>query len=213
VKYANVQQSASGQNIDRPEIGTLILTQGPETAKGFEWEGSASIIDGLTLSSSVGYTHVAYGAVNPILLASVGGDGSPGSFPNSQWEPSLMPDWTGSLSAQYESSPIFDRSYLSFSLGGNWHSKIRLEQNPARAQANPTFSVAEFTPASWVVNSRLALKNIDLGFGGGVGEVAIWGRNLTDNDEPTFALNFGGLALGANYLDARSYGVDFSVKF
>lgn len=70
-----------------------------------------------------------------------------------------------------------------------------------------------FIPASWVFNSRLALKKIDLGFGGAEGEVALWGRNLTDNRYPNYILNIGGLALGANHIEARSYGVDFTAKF
>lgn len=68
-----------------------------------------------------------------------------------------------------------------------------------------------FTPESWVVNSRIALKAIDLGIG--EGEIAIWGRNLTDNDYPTYALNTGGLAASSSFMEARSYGVDFIVQF
>jgi len=211
--YDNIQSSASGQNVNHPELGTLIIGQGPETAKGFEWEGSASVGYGVTLNASLGYTHVAFGHVNPVLLESVGGNVDLTSFPNSSYVPSLIPKWTSNVSAQYESDPLFGQSYVAFNIGGNWHSGIVLEQNPARAEALPDFAEVDHSPASWVINSRIALKKIDLGYAGGEGEIALWGRNLNDNKYPTYALNFGGLAVGTNYLEARSYGVDFTARF
>jgi len=69
----------------------------------------------------------------------------------------------------------------------------------------------EFSPASWVVNARAALKKIDLGFG--QGEVGLWGRNLTDNDQPTYSLNLGGIAQTANFMEARSYGIDLIFQY
>lgn len=211
--YRDVQASASGQNVGHPELGTLIITQGSQSAKGVEWEGTAAVGYGITLNASLGYTKIHFGDVNPILLASVGADGNPMGFPNSSFVPSLIPEWTGNLAAQYESDPLFEQSYLSFNVSGNWHDGILLDQNPARPDNSPGFEAAKYSPASWVINSRLALKKIDLGYAGGEGEIAIWGRNLNDNKYPNYALNFGGLAVGANYLPARSYGVDFSAKF
>ncbi len=43
-------------------------------------------------------------------------------------------------------------------------------------------------------------------------EVMLWGRNLTDDDHMTFAVNFGAM-VGANFVEERSYGVDFIVNF
>jgi len=211
--YDNIQSSVSGHNVHHDDLGTLIVGQGPESAKGFEWEGSASVGYGITLNSSLGYTKIHFGDVNPVLQDSVQNNVPGFSFPNSDYLPVLSPEWTGGLGGQYESDPVFGQSYVSFSLGGTWHSKERVDPNSGRSEALPDFGHYAFVPASWVFNSRLALKKIDLGFGGAEGEVALWGRNLTDNRYPNYILNIGGLALGANYIEARSYGVDFTAKF
>ena len=209
VTYSHVQSAQGGSNVGHPELGTVIIDQGGDTkAYGFEWEGSAAAGYGFTLNASLGYQHVYFpDGVSQILMNSV----QAGFYPGSKYLPSLIPDWTGNLSAQYESDPLFGESYLALNLGGNWHSAIRMEQNPARAEAKPSF--LEWSPASWVVNARASLKKIDLGFAGAQGEVALWGRNLTDNKEPNFALNFNGFANSASYMEARSYGVDFVVQF
>jgi len=210
VTYQHVQSAQSGLNVQRQDLGTVVVDQGSDTkASGFEWEGSASVGYGVTMNASVGYTHVTIDSngLNPVLFDSVQGN----VYPGSKYETGLIPEWTGNLGAQYESDPLFGQSFLSFNINGNWHSKVRLEQNPARAEANPDF--VEFSPASWMVNARAALKKIDLGFAGLEGEVGIWGRNLTDNDTPNFALNLGGAEQSASFSEARSYGVDLIAKF
>jgi len=210
VTYSNVQSPQTGQNVSGYEnVSTLIVGQGAETnASGFELETSASVGYGITLNGSVGYTHIVLdGDINPILLKSVEADNP--NYPGSKFLPGSTPPWTANLGAQYESDPLFGESYLALNLGGSWHSAIRLEQNPARAAGDP--GLLEFTPASWVVNARAALKKIDLGFG--QGEIGLWGRNLTDNDEPTYALNLAGRAQTANYMEARSYGVDLIFQY
>ena len=210
VTYEHVQSAQSGQNIaGYAAFGTVIVDQGADTkASGFEWEGLASVGYGVTLNASLGYTHVTIGNdVSPVLLASV----QAGSYPGSKFLPGLTPEWTGNLGGQYESNPLFGESYLSLNIGGNWHSKIRMEQNPARADANSGY--LEFAPESWVLNARAALKDIDLGFAGAKGEIALWGKNLTDNDTPTFVLPLQGAVQSASFLEARSYGVDFIAQF
>lgn len=211
VTYQHVQSAQGSQNVPGYQAyGTVIVDQGSDTkASGFEWEGLASVGYGVTLNASVGYTHVTIDSngLNPLLQESV----QFSSYPGSKYVTGLIPEWTGNLGAQYESDPLFGQSFVALTLGGNWHSKVRLEQNPARAEANPDF--VEFSPASWVVNARAALKKIDLGFAGAEGEIGIWGRNLTDNDTPNFALSLGGAAQSASFLEARSYGVDLIAKF
>jgi len=208
VTYDHVQSAQSGQNIGRPELGTAIVDQGGETkAQGFEWEGAALAGDDVTLNASAGYTHVEIMDPAQPLLDSV----QASKYPGSSYEPSLIPDWTGSLAATYRGDPVFDSARIVFNINGQWHSKIRMEQNPVRADANPNF--IEFSPAGWVINARLALQDIKLGIADGTAEVGLWGRNLTDNDDPQFALNFGGIGQSASYLEARSYGVDLAVDF
>jgi hypothetical protein len=105
---------------------------------------------------------------------------------------------------------LFEGAYMNLGIMGIWHDEIRLEQNPGRAAATP-FGVAEFTPAAWTWNARASLKDIRI-TDDWTGEVSLWGRNLTDDDHMTFAVNFGAM-VGANFVEARSYGVDFIVHF
>jgi len=208
VTYSNVQSPQTGTNVTGYEnVSSLILSQGADTkATGFELETSASVGYGITLNGSVGYTHITVGSdLNPILEKSFEFD----KYPGSSYKPGNTPSWTGNLGAQYESDPLFGPSYLALNLGGSWHSALRLESNHARVEGDP--GLLEFSPASWVVNARAALKKIDLGFG--EGEIGLWGRNLTDNDEPTYGLNLGGIAQTANFMEARSYGVDLIFKY
>lgn len=208
VTYEHVQSAQGGSNVGRPDLSTVIVDQGGDTeAWGFEWEGSAALGYGVTLNASTGYTDVEIKDVSPVLLNSVQGN----VYPGSSYEATLIPDWTGNLALQYESDPLFEQAYLAFNVGGQWHSKISMEANPAREDNNPSF--LQDSPAGWIVNSRLALKDIDVGFAGGLGEIGLWGRNLTDNDDPNFALNVQGLVESASFGEARSYGVDFIVQF
>lgn len=206
--YKNSQSLQAGSNVGHPEISVLIVDFGGDIeARGAELELSALPLEGLTLGWSVGYTDVSYADVSDILKASNGGN----LYPNSDYLPTLVPDWTSNLSASYETEPLFGNSYLSLSVTGVWHSKIRLDSNPGRADAVPQFGVLEYTPESWLVNARAVLRDIPLG--AFRGEIALWGKNLTDNDYPVSALNFGSFGLSATFLEPRSYGVDLRFQF
>ncbi len=85
-----------------------------------------------------------------------------------------------------------------------------MDPNPGRAQATP-FGEVEFSPASWIVNARVSLKQIALG-DSWTGEVSLWGRNLTDNDEITYYVNYGAFPAG-DFQEERSYGIDLVVNF
>ena len=59
-------------------------------------------------------------------------------------------------------------------------------------------------------NSRISLKNIEIG--GVNAELAAWGKNLTDDRSANYSLNLG-LIAAANYIPARTYGLDLTVEF
>jgi hypothetical protein len=64
---------------------------------------------------------------------------------------------------------------------------------------------------SWTVNTRVALKNLSIG--GEKAELAGWVRNLTQNREISFANQTLRLLGSANYVRARTYGLDLTVEF
>jgi len=61
-----------------------------------------------------------------------------------------------------------------------------------------------------LVNGRIALRHMKIA--GADTELAIWGKNITNRKDATFALNVG-YATSLNYLPPRTFGVDLNVDF
>jgi iron complex outermembrane recepter protein len=200
-KYENLQSAQGGSNVGQPELGTVIIDQGDEVAKGVEWDASALPVKGVTLGASLGYTHVSFGTVNPILIASAGG----------AYGVTLIPTWTSDLSAQYETPPLFREARLVFRTDANWRDKELTDANSGRAITFPVFAPLAASPATWLVNARVALEDIKMG--PTTGEIALWGRNLSNSDVTQFPLTFLSYAGSADFQPARTFGADFSLKF
>ncbi|HKX80451.1 MAG TPA: TonB-dependent receptor [Novosphingobium sp.] len=195
-KYKNLQAVSSGRSlpVQDPDVGTLILREGDLDTKGFEFELTAAPVRGLTLNAAVGYTDLKITDVNLLLKV-------PGSFPT------VRPKWTSNLSAQYDTQPLFGDAYMMFRVDGAWRSRSRQLPNPAYpAPWEPII----FSDAMWLVNARVALRDFDLA--GAKAELALWGRNLTDSDNPGQPIDFQFMAT-STYQEARTYGVDLTFKF
>ena len=196
--YKHLQAVGSGTNIGRPELSTIVIDQGDQDTKGFEVEVTAVPVRGLTLNGSAGYTDFELKSVNPIL-------GTLTTF-----LPSNRPKWTALLSGRYESEPVFDEARVVVRVDASWRSKVR---NFTFAPVPPGYETLEYSAASWVVNSRISLQDIKLKRGRA--EVALWVRNLTDNDLPMFSFNpgrppyFGATA----YYPARTFGIDVNFDY
>ena len=191
-KYKNLQAVSGGSflPVPRPELGTIVVTQGDFKTKGVEAEVTVAPARGVSLNGSLGYTDWTLSNLNPIL----------GQM--ATYRPNYRAHWTGAASAQYESEPLFGEATLMARVDGNWRSKMRmLSQFPTQAG----YESFDFSPAGWVVNGRLALRNIKLSRGDL--EVAVWGRNIFDSKRPMFPLdlNFSGLGV---YESARTFGLD-----
>ncbi|MFV8817951.1 TonB-dependent receptor [Haliea sp. E17] len=210
VTYDSLQTAQAGVNVPGAEnIAVLVVDGGKLEAQGMELEITALPIEGLTLNATIGYQDAEFAEVTDLVASTVFAVG-PQAFPNSDYLPTLTPEWNGNLSANYETNPVFGSAYMTFGITGTWRDDVRLDSNPGRAAATP-FGVAEFTPASWVVNARASLKSIAFG-DNWVGEISLWGRNLTDNDEITFITNFGAFPSGT-FQEERSYGIDFVLNY
>lgn len=67
--------------------------------------------------------------------------------------------------------------------------------------------------ARTLVNARLSLENIPLGDRGNL-RISLWGKNLTDDDYPTFSINFGQLGVVTEqYGDPRTYGLEVAYEY
>lgn len=196
--YDDLQAVSSGAFLSPPrrELGTLVLREGDLDTKGFELEVTAAPVSGLTLNGSVGYTDSKLKDVNTML----GGVDRMST---------VRPKWTTSLSAQYETEPLIGGVTLMARVDGNWRDKFRAQSNRDDKLPASLLPVA-YSDAMWLVNARLALRNIMIG--GAKAELALWGKNLTDSDNIAQSINFGYLG-STNYTRARTYGVDLNLTF
>lgn len=213
-KYKHVQSAQSAVNFTQEiiditgdpnlpsSIGTFVADQGTVKATGFEADLTAAPIDGLTVGGSLSYTDTKFEDVNPIMLSSNGG----------RYIPTFRPEWTAGLWAQYDSAPInSDGAYVTLRADANWQSDMNLMQNPD-LPAYSTFATGmREVPAYWLLNGRVALRDFDLG--GIRTELAVWGRNLTNERALSFALNLNNIIASGNYIPARTYGVDLTIEF
>ncbi|MBV1687828.1 TonB-dependent receptor [Novosphingobium sp. G106] len=213
VTYKHVQSAQSATNFTSQittltgdpalagSLGTLVVDAGTIKAKGFELDLTAAPVRGLTLGGSLGYTNTKFSDVPAFLLSANGG----------AYLPSLRPDWTGSLYSQFDTKPFgAGEAYLSFRGDAIYQSRMSLSQNSALPEYSTFLRNYAYVPAYWVFNGRVAVKEMNLG---GVNtELALWGRNLTDRKYASFALDLK-FAGGANYIPARSYGADLTIKF
>jgi iron complex outermembrane recepter protein len=118
------------------------------------------------------------------------------------------------LWAQYDSEPITSSgAYVSLRADSTWQSDMNLAQNPDLLFYKTIGQSIEKVPAYWLLNGRIALRDLDIG--GVKTELAVWGKNLTDEKAVAFALGIlqPPLLASANYIPARTYGVDLTIQF
>jgi iron complex outermembrane receptor protein len=194
VKYRNLQYSATGRGINRPDLSLIIINAVDAKSYGFEWENTLVPVEGLTLMGNLGYTHSKISNQNPAL------------GPVDQTRAQYRPNWTGSLAAQYEvrDMPMGSRLVMRADAnyrGPEWIGGYRI---------TPQIADATHVPGVWIINARVALSDIKVS--NGTAEVALWARNLTNDKHSEFGGTFPWYAT-AVYERARTYGVDVSFKF
>jgi iron complex outermembrane receptor protein len=189
---------AAVANAILPKLSVFVGDQGKVRAKGFELEVTAAPTRGLTLGGSLSYIDISYPFVEPAVLAANGG----------VFNVAARPEWTGSLWASYETQPIAGDMTLSLRADSFYQGGMVLASNPA--QITQYNRGAEKVDGYFIVNGRVALKRIPIGPISG--ELAVWGKNLTDRRDITTAL-FTPYSPSASYVPARTFGVDMSIEF
>lgn len=198
---AEVVNDITGDPNRSDVISVFTFNNGDLKAKGFEFDFTAAPVEGVNLGGSLGYSDAEYTSVNPVLLTANQG----------VYEPILVPDWTANLWAEYRTPTLGSSdAYLSFRGDARWQSDMNLHSNPTLPAYQTWASGISEIPSYWVFNARVALRDVDLG--GVKTEIAAWGRNLSDNRSASYALDLGVVA-GANFIPARSYGLDLTVQF
>ncbi len=182
-------------------LSTFVVDQGKIRAQGFELEVTAAPTRGLTVGSSVSYTDVKFPYIDPGVLAGTGG----------VLRVTARPKWTASAYGSFETQPLFGETTLNFRADVLYRSKILFSLNPA-LDIYPSGSNAAISEVKGFaqVNGRVALRH--LAVAGAEAELALWGKNLTNRKDATFAL-ITPLASSANYVAPRTYGVELSMEF
>lgn len=119
----------------------------------------------------------------------------------------IRPKWTANAAAQYETDPAWNNARMSFRVDAAWRSKYRALGD---AQLPESYDPIIFSKSMLLLNARVALKDIDVA--GTTLEVALWGKNLTDSDNPAQPIYFRYLG-STTYQRARTFGVDVALAF
>jgi iron complex outermembrane receptor protein len=199
VEYANLQYPTQGNFATPPVIGAaqVLLNVGDARAKGFELETTFVPTQNWTVGASVGYLDFEFTALNVSLFP-------PNTVTTEQWRP----EWTGNLSTQFESDPLFGQVTLVARVDASYKSDYFAA---ARLYQPATEREALNVEAHGLVNGRVALKGLRLGIANA--ELALWGKNLTDSDRPVNVTNFGGAFWSSDFERARTYGLDLTFDF
>jgi iron complex outermembrane receptor protein len=206
-KYIDLQASVSGVLLGRPEITNSLGNVGDAKVKGVELETSYSPIRNLVFTANGGYLDFKYTRVTALLSTGV-----------SETLPIYRPKWTGNVSAQYTTNPLFGDATLTARVDGNYRSAqwgISSVPNVSAASGFTAVEQARFRAEGrikgyWLWNARVALQDINLGQARGT--LALWGRNLGNDKSPTLMQSIV-LAISTSYEPARTVGLDFTVEF
>jgi iron complex outermembrane receptor protein len=109
------------------------------------------------------------------------------------------------------------RGLVDYSYTAAFYTYAYQLSGPGDAGYDPSKQVAgdSQVPSTSLLNLRLSLANVKLG-GTATGELALWCRNVTDEDAPTNFIDFGpsfGSLTVANFNDPRTYGLTGTVRW
>jgi iron complex outermembrane receptor protein len=206
-KYTDLQASVSGVLLGRPEITNAIASFGDARVKGVELETSWSPVRNLVLTANGGYLDFKYTRLSRIATTGV-----------AEVMPIYRPKWTGNVSAQYTTDPLFGDASLTARLDGNYRSSQWGISSVPTISAASGFTAAEQArfrqegriKGYWLWNARVALQDINLGQAKGT--LALWGRNIFNDKSPTLMQSVV-LVISTSYEPARTVGLDFTVEF
>lgn len=109
----------------------------------------------------------------------------------------------------YWEGEITDLGTLRVSLDYNYRSRVNWHPLDRFSPFNKDIAQSE---GYELIDARISLSSISVG--DHEGTVALWGKNLTDEDYRTTGIDFGALGFaGASYGIGRSYGLDFILEF
>lgn len=199
---------------------SITLNAGESETTGFEVEILAVPVDGLTLNVGLGMfdpDFEEYLVVNPVndltynLAASAAAGGGAETTLNAGVQYDFPPMDVGQLSMRidymYESErfhhPITN---VGDQLLGASLAMPLLGLNTARE--------ATKSDESNKVNARISLSDIAIADTQATMVIALWGKNILDEETVGWGIDFGGLGFtGVQYDEPATYGIDVSIKY
>lgn len=183
-----------------PNAGNVSIVDnaGKANISGLELELVALLTQGLTLSASYGYLdgdYEEYVVFNPST-------GRPADVKNQREFP-LLSQNMGHLVLSYD-RPLGGLGDLGMRLSWSYVDDMAVFSEN---------SASTFIDAYALVAGRIAISNISLDTSGAL-EVALWGKNLTDEEYYNSGIDFGAFGFAGNQFgDPRTYGVEISYEF
>ena len=116
-------------------------------------------------------------------------------------------DGSATLGIQYETNPT-DLGVLIYRVDLNWRDDVAFHPFDYGPLFGPDGE------AHTLVNARITLTDMTATIGDGSLELALWGKNLTDEEYVNWGINFGGLGFaGGVFNEPRTVGIDAVVRF
>lgn len=188
---------------------TSVRNAGKATIYGVELEGQVALWSGSRLGFNYAYLHTKY---DEFLDAGVDvADNrafvhAPKNTANIYLDMRL---------ARFDWADL--RGLIDYSYTDSFYTYPYQLSGPGDAGYDPTKQVAGDVevPSTALLNMRLSLSNMRIGTAA-VGEVALWVRNVTDEDAPSNFIDFGpgfGSLTNANFNDPRTFGVSGTIRW
>lgn len=196
--YHQLQVETIGSLVNRPDLSLVIIDLGKARAQGAELEVEAAPVRHVKLGVSGGYTDFNYLEFTPLATQLLG--------PLGTYAPIDRSKWTAAAWAEYATDPIFGKVFVTLRTDANWRSAQRMDTTVATV---PEF--IQVAPGFTQVNARLALQGFTVGRADA--EVALWGKNLANYGGIINANIIAGLFESANFVEARTFGADLTIKF
>jgi iron complex outermembrane receptor protein len=185
--------------------------------KGFELEGQAIPIQGLTLTAAVGYLDAKYSSfpvaldtgniLTPGCTAITSGASVVGMDCASIASVTNVPKWTVSAGVGYEFEPT---SYGTWSARLDYAYKSSIQWGTLQLIRTPNKNAIE-SKSYGVLNGRISLAEIPLS-GSARGRISAFGENLTNKKYVVQGIDFG-FAGTVVFSQRRTVGVEGAVEF
>lgn len=181
-----------------------IVNAGESTVTGLELELTWLPTAGLTLSGSYGYQDTDYKSFVTAGQNQVTGLPTGTNIDASDIARVTSPRNSATFSAMYE-FPEMSWGVISLRADAAYTGKQTF---------GPILYLYDAADSYTLVNARASLASVALANGMGELEVALWGRNLTNEKYREFGIDFGQLGFAVNnYGNLASYGVDIIYTF